>query len=72
MRPTVGAKRNFKGKSFRGGKKSKRDPYLAKFSKQFRRWFHRQWKDQGAPNASKDDIDEVYDAWKQAGEPDGD
>ncbi len=58
-----------RGKEFRGGKQKARDGYLKSKDKDFQRWFHRDYKDPGAPNASKEAIDEAFKTWEQLGSP---
>ncbi len=58
-----------KGKFFRGGKKAIRDPFLNSKPKSFQRWFHRVYKDKGAPNMKKSGIDEAYKEWISRGKP---
>jgi RHS repeat-associated protein len=58
-----------KGNFFRGGSKALRDGYLTELPKTFQRWFHRVWKEKGAPNATKEAIDEALEVWESLGRP---
>ena len=57
------------GKFFRGGSKVVRDGYLTSLPKEFQRWFHKYWKEASAPNATKSEVDEVFELWKSLGKP---
>jgi uncharacterized protein RhaS with RHS repeats len=58
------------GKVFKGGKKLMRDGgYLYSKGKDFVKWFHRVYEDAAAPNATKAEIDEAFEAWKSLGNP---
>jgi RHS repeat-associated protein len=35
----------------------------------FWRWYHRQWKEKGAPDASKNEAIEAFNEWKRRGKP---
>jgi len=63
------AKGSLKGKSFRGGNKKQRDGLINKFEKDFQRWFHRDWKVDGDPNASYKEIYDAYKTWVELGKP---
>jgi RHS repeat-associated protein len=49
---------------------TKKDPWYGYNNRDFRRWFHRCWKQKGDPPvASKDDIEEAYAEWVRRGSP---
>ncbi|MCL5883204.1 MAG: DUF6531 domain-containing protein [Actinobacteria bacterium] len=37
--------------------------------KEFRNWYHRQYKQKGDPDITKEEADELYELWKEAGKP---
>jgi RHS repeat-associated protein len=37
--------------------------------KKFQNWYHRCWKERGAPDATREDLEEAYDEWKRRGKP---
>jgi RHS repeat-associated protein len=37
--------------------------------KKFRHWFHRQFKEQGNPNATKEELADAFEQWKDMGSP---
>ncbi|MBN1649487.1 MAG: VCBS repeat-containing protein [Spirochaetales bacterium] len=55
-----------KGKEgFRGGKKGIRDPQLKGFPNDFKRWFHREYKEPGGPQHTPyEEILVAYEIWK--------
>ncbi|NVN90914.1 MAG: RHS repeat-associated core domain-containing protein [Desulfuromonadales bacterium] len=60
-----------KGKTFRGGKKQSRD-YWGKYEKEteLKRWWHRQGKKEfGGHDIEPDQLDKVYQYWKDLGSP---
>nr|WP_245217583.1 RHS repeat-associated core domain-containing protein [Rheinheimera maricola] len=69
----VGAKARIgsKGNKFRGGKKNQRDGELRGTPKEFRRWFHKNYKQEGDRDSSPEEIREAYDAWIHQGKPKG-
>jgi RHS repeat-associated protein len=48
-----------------------KDKWWGHNNRDFQRWFHRCWKQQGDPDASKGDIQEAYDEWVSRGKPTG-
>ena len=49
----------------------KKDKWYGYNNKDFQKWFHRCWKEQGNPNADKAEIEEAYDEWVRSGMPKG-
>lgn len=48
---------------------SKFDQWFGDYPKAFKNWFHRQFKDPGDPNATKEELEQAYKEWKDQGEP---
>ncbi len=55
--------------SFRGGKQSQRDQTIMGYPQDFRRWYHKQYKEKGAPDATKSELKEIHADWIQQGKP---
>ena len=53
---------------FKGGKK---DSALSGKPKEFKRWFHRNWKRPGDQDASYREIQEAFSEWNKLGRPRG-
>ncbi len=49
----------------------KGDKWYGYNKKDFHKWFHRCWKEEGNPDAGKDEIKEAYEEWKRMGSPKG-
>jgi hypothetical protein len=60
-----------KDNQFRGGKKGSRDSELSGKPKEFKRWFHRKWKQPGSPDATYEEILDAYKEWIRLGKPKG-
>jgi hypothetical protein len=47
---------------------SKFDKWFGKFPKEFRKWWHRRWKE-GEDIESKEEAEALYEEWKRQGKP---
>jgi len=61
---TLGAK-----KEFQGGKQKDRDKTIFNYPQEFRRWFHRQYKQSGDKDATKDELQDIFQEWQNMGSP---
>ena len=57
------------GKSFRGGKQNVRDANMEQFPKEFKRWFHKYYKNKGDLNTKTDELNDLYQEWIRMGKP---
>jgi len=53
-----------KGDYLRGGKQNQRDASIKRYPKEFQRWYHREYKEPGDPDATKEELEELYEEWK--------
>ena len=47
-----------------------RDKWYGYQNKTFQKWYHRHWKEPGAADASKKELDEAHKYWSENGQPD--
>jgi hypothetical protein len=68
---SLGSQKGEKGKSFRGGKKKKRDNWYGYTNKDFQRWWHRKGKEEfgGRDLDNAQQAKEVYEYWESIGKP---
>ncbi|KYC38715.1 hypothetical protein WA1_36715 [Scytonema hofmannii PCC 7110] len=66
-----GGQKGEKGKSFRGGKKKKRDNWYGYNDKDFQKWWHRIGKEEfgGRDTDNAQQAKEVYEYWELIGKP---
>jgi len=48
----------------RGGKQKRRDASIKRYPKEFQRWYHREYKQPGDPDATADELKELFEEWK--------
>ena len=51
------------------GKGAGGDQWFGHDDRDFQDWFHRHWKREGDPDATKKDLDDAYDEWDRQGRP---
>jgi RHS repeat-associated protein len=48
----------------RGGKQKQRDASIKRYPKEFQRWYHREYKQPGDPDATPEELKELFEEWK--------
>ena len=61
-----------KRRTFKGGSQKQRDQTIFQYPKEFRRWYHKQYKKKGDKDATKSELKDIFDDWTQQGRPSGD
>jgi RHS repeat-associated protein len=55
----------------RGGKQKERDASIKRYPKDFQRWYHREYKQPGDPDATVEELKELFEEWESMGRPKG-
>ncbi len=55
--------------NFRGGGQNDRDRNLNRYPEDFRRWYHKYYKQPGDPDATPEELEEIYKDWVEQGRP---
>lgn len=60
-----------KGKTdhLKGGKQNQRDSDIKQYPTEFQRWYHREHKSPGDPNATRTELNELFKEWNRIGQP---
>jgi hypothetical protein len=57
------------GKEFSGGKQNARDASIKQYPSEFQRWYHKFYKGSSRGDASRQELQELYQEWINMGKP---